>query len=42
MKLPDAGFQMKKGWESLTQNSRWNKPFAASVHSSNLPQGEKG
>lgn len=40
MKLPDAGFQMKKGWESLTQNRRWNKPFPASIHSSNLPQGE--
>lgn len=40
MKLPDAGFQMKKGWERLTHKRRWNKPFPASIQSSNLPQGE--
>lgn len=31
MKLPDAGFQMKKGWEWLAQKKRWNKPFPASI-----------
>lgn len=40
MKLLDAGFQMKKGWERLAQEKkRWNKPFPASIQSSHLPEG---
>lgn len=33
-------FKWKKGWERVTQKRRWNKPFPASIQSSNLPQGE--
>lgn len=41
MKLPDAGFQMKKRMrERLTEKRGWNKASAASVQSYNLPQGE--